>query len=89
MRRIKIMGLCLVAVFAVSVAMAGTASAAAPEFGRCLKIAKTTEKKLSLYDSAKCTKTAGEDAGTEAEKLKKGELRMVPGRRENTNSRRP
>jgi hypothetical protein len=79
MRRIKIAGLCLVAVFAISATAAGTASATRPEFGRCLKIAKGAEKKLNYYDSAKCIKTAGEDAGTEAEKLKKGNFEWFPG----------
>src|SRR6476660_6720027 len=76
MRRIKIAGLCLVAAFLVSVAMSATASAAAPEYGQCLK---TTPKALTNYDSAKCIKLAGEDAGTEAEKLKKGNFKWVPG----------
>jgi IPT/TIG domain len=49
---------------------------AAPEFGRCLKQAT---KSLSNFDSAKCTKTASEDAGTEAEKLKKGNYQWFPG----------
>ncbi|HWG09024.1 MAG TPA: hypothetical protein VN672_08455 [Solirubrobacteraceae bacterium] len=69
MRRIKIAGLCLLAVCAVSVTMSATASAANPEYGRCLKAAT---KALTNYDSAKCIKFASEDAGTEAEKLKKG-----------------
>lgn len=69
MRRIKIAGLCLMAVFAMSAVAATGASAANPEYGRCLKV---TVKKLSNYDSAKCIKTASEDVGTEAEKLKKG-----------------
>jgi hypothetical protein len=70
MRRIKIAGLSLVAVFAVSVAMSATAAAVTgPEYGRCIKAAT---KSVSNYDSAKCIKLASEDAGTEAEKLKKG-----------------
>src|SRR6266404_7232600 len=77
MRRIKIAGLCLVAVFAVSVAFAGTASATAPEYGQCLK---GTEHSLSNYDSAKCFKLASEDTGvTEAERLKKGVWKFHPG----------
>jgi hypothetical protein len=69
MRRIKIAGLCLVAAFALSVALTASASAANPEYGRCLK---APTKKLTNYDSAKCLKFASEDAGSEAEKLKKG-----------------
>jgi len=69
MRRIKIAGLCLVAVMAMSAVLAGSASAANPEYGRCLKV---TPKKLTNYDSSKCIKLASEDPGTEAEKLAKG-----------------
>jgi hypothetical protein len=69
MRRIKLAGLCLVAVFALSVTMVASASAANPEYGRCLK---ATPKALTNYDNAKCLKFASEDPGTEAEKLKKG-----------------
>jgi hypothetical protein len=79
MRRIRIAGLCLVAIFAMSAVVSATASAEAPEFGQCLKIAKGTEKKLSLYDSSKCIKQAGEDTGTEAEKLKKANYEWFPG----------
>jgi len=75
MRRIKIVGLCLVAVFAMGAVFAGTASASF-EYGRCLK---EGEKKLNNYDSAKCTKLASEDPGTEAEKLKKGSFVWHPG----------
>src|SRR6185437_10362437 len=70
MRRIKIAGLCLVAVFAMGVVMATSASAVTgPEYGRCIK---APTKALTNYDSAKCIKFASEDAGTEVEKLKKG-----------------
>ena len=77
MRRIKIAGLCLVAAFLVSVAMSATASAAAPEYGQCVK---GTEHSESNYDSAKCIKLASEDTGnTEAERLKKGVWKWKPG----------
>lgn len=76
MRRIKIVGLCLVAVFAMGAVLAGTASAANPEYGRCIK---EGVKKLNNYDSAKCLKLASEDTGTEAEKLKKGSFVWHPG----------
>jgi IPT/TIG domain len=48
----------------------------APEFGRCLKQAT---KSVNNYDSAKCTKLASEDAGTEEEKLKKGNYQWFSG----------
>jgi len=86
MRRIGVVGLCLVAVFALSAIASATASAEPPEFGQCLKIAKGVEKKLSLYDSAKCIKHASEDAGTEAEKLKKANYEWVPGPKAGENS---
>jgi hypothetical protein len=76
MRRIKIVGLGLVAAFALAAMTAGSASATAPEFGRCLKQAT---KSLSNFDSAKCVKLASEDAGTEAEKLAKGNFQWFPG----------
>ena len=76
MRRIKIVGLCLVAVFALAAMTAGSASATAPEFGRCLKVGT---KALSNYDSSKCVKLASEDTGTEAEKLAKGNYSWFPG----------
>jgi hypothetical protein len=70
------MGLCLVAAFALGALVVSSASATAPEFGRCLKQAT---KSLSNYDSAKCIKQAKEDAGTEEEKLKKGNYQWFPG----------
>jgi hypothetical protein len=76
MRRARIIGMSLVVVFAISAISAAAASAERPEFGRCLKVAP---KSLSNFDSAKCAKTAGEDAGTEAEKLKKGNYEWLPG----------
>jgi hypothetical protein len=39
MNRIRLVGLCLVAVLATSTVVAANASAAAPEFGRCIKLA--------------------------------------------------
>jgi hypothetical protein len=69
MRRIRIAGLCLVAVFVMGAVFAGAASAANPEYGRCIK---EGAKEVSKYDSSKCIKLASEDPGTEAEKIKKG-----------------
>jgi hypothetical protein len=76
MGRTRIVGTGMVVVFAIAALSAGSASAAAPEFGRCLKRAT---KSLSNFDSAKCVKVASEDAGTEAEKLKKGNYQWFPG----------
>jgi hypothetical protein len=68
MRRIRIAGLCLVAMFALSAVAAGTASAEAPEFGQCLKKAV---KSIPGYSDSKCTK--------EATEAKKGTYEWVPG----------
>jgi hypothetical protein len=76
MRRTRIVGLCLVAVFAFAAISVSSASAVAPEFGRCLKV---TPKALTNYDSAKCLKLASEDAGTETEKLNKGNFKWFSG----------
>jgi hypothetical protein len=59
MRRIRIMGLCLVAVFAMGAITAGTASAVAPEFGQCLK--KATSGGAGFSDS-KCNKAVASGA---------------------------
>jgi hypothetical protein len=75
MRGIKLIGIIL-GVAAISLCAATSASASAPEFGRCLK---QTTKSLSNFDNAKCVKLAGEDAGTEAEKLKKGNYQWFSG----------
>jgi hypothetical protein len=72
----RIAGLMLVVAWCVAVGPTADASASAPEFGRCLK---QSTKSLSNYDSAKCVKTAGEDVGTEAEKLSKGNYQWFPG----------
>lgn len=76
MRRIKIVGLSLIAVFALAAMTAGSASASPPEFGRCLK---GTVHSTSNFDSSKCIKLASEDAVSEAEQLKKGVYTWNPG----------
>jgi len=52
MKRIKLIGLCLMAVCALSAAAATAALAAAPEMGRCVKVAAGTGK----FTSATCVK---------------------------------
>jgi hypothetical protein len=52
----------------MSAVFAGAASAANPEYGRCIK---EGAKELSKYEG-KCLKLASEAPGSEAEKLKKG-----------------
>jgi hypothetical protein len=60
MRKIGIAGLCFCVAFALGALVASSASATAPEYGRCLKKAKAEGKG---YTSTKCT-TVGE--GTKA-----------------------
>jgi hypothetical protein len=55
MRKIGIAGLCLFVVFALGAVVAASASATAPEYGRCLKKAKAEGKG---YTSSSCTKAA-------------------------------
>ncbi len=59
MKRIRIVGLCLVAAFALSAIAVSTASATAPEFGRCLKKAKAEG---SGFSDSKCNKAIGTGA---------------------------
>jgi hypothetical protein len=54
MKRMKIMGLCLVAVFAVTAAFAATSASALPEFGVCVAKAGTGK-----YKNSNCTEKAG------------------------------
>jgi hypothetical protein len=58
MKRIRIMGLCLVAVFAMSVAAASTASAA-PDYGKCVKKAVSGG---AGFSDAGCTKAVATKA---------------------------
>ncbi len=61
MRRIKMMGLCLVAVVALSAVAVSSASAALPEFKVCAKVAKNAEKKYTgSYTDKVCSVKASE-----------------------------
>ena len=54
MKHLRIMGLCLVAVFAFVAVAAASASAAEPEWGGCVKLAKAKGN----YTEAKCETVA-------------------------------
>jgi len=58
MKRIRIAGLCLVATFAMTVGAAATASAAMPEWGKCVKFVNQHGKNVGKYTDAGCTKLA-------------------------------
>jgi hypothetical protein len=68
MKQFRIAGLCLVVAFALGAAAATSASATAPEYGRCIK--KKT-KSLPAFSSSKCT--------LEAKELKTANFEWVPG----------
>jgi hypothetical protein len=70
MTRVRFAGLCLVAAFALSAIAVASASAEAPEYGRCLTAAKVGKKYTGKYANSKCVPPK-----TEAEKkaVEKGE----------------
>ena len=53
MKHVKLLGACLVAAFAVFAVAVSSASAAGPEWGRCVEAAKGTK---GLYEDSNCTK---------------------------------
>jgi hypothetical protein len=60
MTRLKTLAICLVAVFAIGVVAAATASAETPEFGRCIKKAPKTEG--AGFSNAGCTNAVSSGA---------------------------
>jgi hypothetical protein len=75
MKHLKTLGLCVVAICALSVAIVSSAQAAAPEYGRCLKAEKNVKKEWTgSFSDSKCNK-----AVSEAEKAKKGKYSWFPG----------
>ncbi len=68
MKQIRIAGLCLVVAFALGAVAATSATATAPEYGRCLK--KKT-KSLPAFSNSKCT--------LEAKEVSKANFEWIPG----------
>lgn len=60
MRSIKVIGLCLAAVFALSAIVAASASAAAPEYKACVKASKVNKKYTGTFSNKECTDAAAE-----------------------------
>jgi hypothetical protein len=60
MRRIKMMGLCLVAAVALTAVAVSSASAALPEYKVCAKTAKVEKKFTGKYTDKNCTVAASE-----------------------------
>jgi hypothetical protein len=75
MKHFKALALCLAAVCALSLAVVASASAAAPEYGRCIKGEKNAKKEYTgSFSNSGCTKKV-----SEAEKAKKGKYEWFPG----------
>jgi hypothetical protein len=72
MRRMKMMGLCLVALFALTAVAVSSASAASPAFYECAKLAKnpTTKKYEGKYSVKTCATEASPTEQTEGKKNK-------------------
>ena len=76
MRHLKMIGLCLVAVFALGAVAASAAQAEGPEWGRCVKLAKNKGK----YKDANCQELEGKTNGKGEFKAKaKGVYEWVGG----------
>ncbi len=73
MRHIRIIGLCLVAVFALVAVAATSASAAEPEWGACVSV-----KSKGHYEDSNCTKEAFKENKAH-EKKYKGHFEWLPG----------
>ena len=64
MKRLKLVTVCAVGILAVGAAVAaGTASAAAPEFGRCLKAPKVGKQYTGNFTDKACTLESGSKTG--------------------------
>jgi hypothetical protein len=55
-RHVRMLGLCLVAAFAMSAVAAATASAALPEWGKCVRFVNQRGKNVGNYEDHGCTK---------------------------------
>ena len=75
MRRLRVFGLCVVAVFVVSAVVVASAAAVAPEYGRCEKVAKNAKKEYGgKFGKSSCTVEL-----PESERAKKGKYEWYPG----------
>lgn len=75
MKHLRTLGICALALCALSLAVVSSASATAPEYGRCLKAEKNVKKEWTgSFSDSKCNKKV-----TEAEKAKKGKYNWFPG----------
>ncbi len=79
MKRMRIVGLCLVAVFALSAVMAASASAALPEYKVCLKAKKAGKLWTGHYTDKACSKhaTGAEEAAGKTNKYEREEWKKA------------
>ncbi len=76
MRLLKVLGLAVVAALVVSAVAAASASAEAPEYGRCVKVEKVGKLYTGTYTDKGCTKEA---TAKEKEEGKKNKYNWLPG----------
>ncbi|HTZ64064.1 MAG TPA: hypothetical protein VMB51_08165 [Solirubrobacteraceae bacterium] len=76
MKLVRLLGLAAAAVLAVGATVASSASAAPPEYGRCVKVAKVEKKYNGSYTDKGCTKAA---TTKEKEEGKKNKYNWLPG----------
>jgi hypothetical protein len=76
MRLAKVIGLAVVAALMISAVAAAGASAEAPEYGRCIKVAKVGKTYNGKYTDKGCTKEA---TAKEKEEGKKNKYEWAPG----------
>jgi hypothetical protein len=75
MRQLKTLALCICALAAISLGVVASASAVAPEYGRCVKAEKNAKKEWTgSFSDSKCTKKVSAE-----EKAKKGKYEWLPG----------
>ncbi len=74
MRLLRLIGWGVAAVLAVSVALTGSALAAPPEYGRCLKAEKVGKEYKGKFSNSGCTTEV-----PESERAKKGKYEWHPG----------
>jgi len=79
MKRIRIVGLCLVAVFALSALVASSASAALPEYMVCVKASKVGKLYTGHYTDKLCSKhaTPAEEAAGKTNKYERAEWKKA------------
>ncbi len=86
MKRIRLVGLCLVAVFALSAVVVASASAssATPEFFKCVKAAKVGKTYIGKYTSKECTEASKVETGGKYELVSAAATEFTAGKSKKT-----